>query len=131
MLNVQAAGARGAIVANDEAGGLLVEMGGDGSGRQPGIPALGISADAGAALRCEGQPSSVHPLPKHCRWLSERADQLPRLRTLCPHRHQLCPEQQAFRALAKLRPSAVTANMQKGHAMAFSGWHRVSIELLS
>lgn len=55
MINAQAAGARGVIVANNEAGGLLVEMGGDGSGREPAIPALGISADAGAALRCEVQ----------------------------------------------------------------------------
>jgi PA domain len=51
VLNAQAAGARAAVVANNEAGGLLVEMGADGSGREPTIPALGVSADAGAALR--------------------------------------------------------------------------------
>jgi PA domain len=59
VLNAQASGARGVIVANDEAGGLLVEMGGDGSGREPAIPALGISADTGAALRCVSHLFSV------------------------------------------------------------------------
>lgn len=51
VLNAQAAGASAVIVANNEANGLLIDMGGDGSGREPSIPALGVSADAGAALR--------------------------------------------------------------------------------
>lgn len=51
-LQAQGAGAVAVIVVNNEVGGMLVEMGGDGGDVQPAIPAVSVSADAGAALRC-------------------------------------------------------------------------------
>lgn len=55
MLRAQAAGAAAVVVVNNEAGGALVEMGGDGINISPDIPTVSVSADAGAALRCERQ----------------------------------------------------------------------------
>ncbi len=39
-------------MANNEAGHLLVDMGGDETGQEPSIPAVSVAAEAGAALRC-------------------------------------------------------------------------------